>query len=740
MYLEKLEIQGFKSFANKTTLLFPAPAKRLSPGIAAIIGPNGSGKSNVADAARWVLGEQSLKLLRGKRSEDVIFSGSDKKSRLGFAEVAISLNNEDKKTDIEYEQLVVKRRVYRDGNGEYFVNNAKVRLADVQLLLAQANFGQRTYSVIGQGMADGILAATPQERKQFFDEATGVKQYQIKREQAAHKLATTEENLAQAQALLKEITPRVRQMERQLERLKKREELEQKLTKLQVAHYGAIWQHIDQEYVKLTEQKKKASHERLALTKKITELQNKLQKLEQKQQQGEGHEKIQQEYFSAMNKKNNLFARLSETEKKLAVSTIKNDGKITVVDTEKLLSAAREQLSFLQLMQKASEREFAELKERAQKLEQRLAKLLAAEEQATSPEQEHELEQLKKTITALRGDIKNSELEIKEKEKNLESLRKAQTRTTSGLFELQHEYQKLQQELNTMASCNSTIDIELARTETRRTDVADQIEKEVSREVHAKIKHFSQTAPNQKDLWPDIASVRHELEMIGGIDPEIGSEYRETKKRYDFLSIQSADLSAALEKTKTIIKDLDAIIEREFNAAFKNIEHGFSKYFTTLFDGGHAHLILHKQSELEALNEEFVEGLTEEEIENLATTYKMGIEVTASPPNKKVNSISMLSGGERALTSIALICAIINANPSPFVMLDEVDAALDEANSERFSAILEELSKKTQFIAITHNRATMERANTLYGITMGDDGVSKLLSVDLEEAVKSIKN
>src|SRR3990172_2423382 len=196
MYLEKLEIQGFKSFAKKTVLEFPDKIKG-SHSITGIVGPNGSGKSNVADAIRWVLGEQSIKTLRGKKSQDVIFSGSDKKARLGFAEASLYLNNQDKQADIDYTELVITRRVYQSGEGEYFINKAKARLADIQLLLAKANFGQRTYSIIGQGMADSVLSASLQERKELFDEAVGVKQYQIKREQALNKFKATRENLAQ---------------------------------------------------------------------------------------------------------------------------------------------------------------------------------------------------------------------------------------------------------------------------------------------------------------------------------------------------------------------------------------------------------------------------------------------------------------------------------------------------------------------------------------------------------------
>jgi chromosome segregation protein len=220
MYLEKLEIQGFKSFANKNKLIFSGILEDQKRGITVVVGPNGSGKSNIADAIRWVLGEQSTKLLRSKKSEDVIFSGSDKKSRLNMAEVSLYLNNENgslKFKDLNNEkkeldsldallglsEIVVSRRIFRDGNSEYYINNNKVRLSDVQMFLAKVNFGQKTYSVIGQGMVENFLNTSPSERKAFFDEATGVKQYQIKRELSLNRLETSQENLSKVEMLFK---------------------------------------------------------------------------------------------------------------------------------------------------------------------------------------------------------------------------------------------------------------------------------------------------------------------------------------------------------------------------------------------------------------------------------------------------------------------------------------------------------------------------------------------------------
>ena len=222
MFLQKLEISGFKSFAQRALLEFPGPTQGQDAGITAVVGPNGSGKSNIADALRWVLGEQSIKVLRGKKTEDVIFSGSQKKARLGMAEVSIYLNNEDGAIDIDYPEVVITRRVHRDGMSEYLVNKNPVRLQDILMLTAKANFGQKSYAVIGQGMVDAILNSTPAERKEFFDEAVGVKQYQIKRDQSINKLESTWKNLKQAQAVLEEIEPRLRSLSRQVRRLERR--------------------------------------------------------------------------------------------------------------------------------------------------------------------------------------------------------------------------------------------------------------------------------------------------------------------------------------------------------------------------------------------------------------------------------------------------------------------------------------------------------------------------------------
>ncbi len=253
MYLKKLEISGFKSFAESTVLEFPAPERgRFS--ITGVVGPNGSGKSNIVDALRWVLGEQSLKMLRGRKSEDVIFAGSEGKGKMSLSAVTITLNNSDQRAPVDYEDLVITRRLYRTGESEYSLNGSPVRLLDLQLLLAQAQFGQGSYSIIGQGTIDRLLLQTPAERKIFFDEAVGIKEFQLKRHHAYLKLLRTKENIGQAEVLVSEIEPHLKNLRRQVKKLETRQEVELALREVETAYYAACLHNISGQATELKNQ------------------------------------------------------------------------------------------------------------------------------------------------------------------------------------------------------------------------------------------------------------------------------------------------------------------------------------------------------------------------------------------------------------------------------------------------------------------------------------------------------
>ncbi|MFA4845726.1 MAG: AAA family ATPase, partial [Patescibacteria group bacterium] len=334
MFLTKLEIQGFKTFAKKTQLSFlpPTPSPLHPPSgrgetrypVTAIVGPNGSGKSNLADAIRWVLGEQSLKLIRGKKSEDVIFSGSQGKGRAGFAEVSLTFNNEDHAMPIDYSEVTIVRRLYRDGTSEYLLNESQARLADIQLLLAQANVGQRSYSVIGQGMIDHVLVSSPEERKAFFDDATGVKPYQIKRHEAMLKLARTHENLRDVDLLLREIEPRLRSLKRQASRLEQREKIDSELHRLEAGYYGEQWWELSDQKKNAQDGFQKADHEVKQERAELVRLEKETERVE-KAESGEDTElvKMQEAYRAEQKKRDALRSQEFETEKAIEMARVK---------------------------------------------------------------------------------------------------------------------------------------------------------------------------------------------------------------------------------------------------------------------------------------------------------------------------------------------------------------------------------------------------------------------------------
>jgi len=902
MYLEKLEIQGFKSFASKNILVFPGMLDKTRRGITAIVGPNGSGKSNIADAVRWALGEQSMKALRGKRAEDIIFSGSDKKGKLGMAEVSLFLNNESRQAPIDYSEVVITRRLFRNGDSEYMLNNNRVRLSDIQMMLAKAKFGQKTYSVIGQGMVEGFLNTSLAERKEFFDEATGVKQYQIKRDESLNKLKGSYENLIQAQMLLSEIEPRLRSLTRQVNRLKKRDEIEKELKKLQIHYYSYVWHSInnkfkqynnkflelekikidkdrkleqlnrkleelkteggENEYFTLQENLNKAQVEKEEISKKFAKIEAQIEmKLEangqidlsfllnKKEELISEISSIKEEIFAleknigyAKEKGREIKAEKEAVNKKIEdlnkklksfdsegefARSVKNKlkkvlEKLRILGSESRIEKIKEMAQNIKeeikmIISEPSHPEVEADNKKAGNIQEELNRLFKESDMLTVKMNENNLrvsarfervKLLKEKIDGLNKEIEEIGEKLKQKsgefnykeisdqqnelkqeldkaQKNIDDIkdkinrvREDEEKSKNKLFSLQNELQTLQKEINETNYELNELKVNSTRHETKLEALEIEIREEYGnlKEVKDKKVEAGIDYDAKKDK-EKIRQLKRQLELIGGIDPEVEREYNSTKERYDFLSGQVNDFISAVDSLKKIIKELDLIIKERFDKEFKIIAGNFEKYFKILFNGGRARIIKVMEEIQESSSAEVSEDEeTSEEEADLSTlqsdsgqassgqgkksqeelsmadlkkikflqrhnaTGLAGIEIKATPPGKKITSVAMLSGGERALTAIALICAIIYSNPSPFVVLDEVDAALDEANSERLAKILDELSHKTQFILITHNRATMRKANVLYGITMADDGVSKLLSVKLEEANKVVKS
>lgn len=803
MYLAKLEIQGFKSFAQSVQFEFPR-------GLTSVVGPNGSGKSNVADAVRWVLGEQSAKLLRGKKSEDVIFAGSAKKARLGLAEVSMWLDNRDHRAPIDASEVVLTRRVYRSGEGEYFINRKPARLQDILLLLAQANFGQKTYAVIGQGMVETFLTSTPEQRKELFEDAAGVRSFQMKKEQSLHKLAQTKENLQRVELLLQEIEPRLRSLTRQVKRLERRSDVERELREHQVAYYAGQLRALSEQRGTVAVQ-----HEELARTKahadrRLASVQKELEGLERDRPRTEAFADLQRTYTDALDAKNKLVEEQAVIKGRLELVAAR-EGRLEVVRTVRQRSDASDRVARLteERQRLTGERErlrarLAEAERRTTQSAQQLRAVLTAatidgdralacldqletawserarlagedaglavrlaateeiREQVAADVERAEREargaaasdasaaarELAKQDAELAAKVQTLDRRLSDIRGQLTGFNAVEQEKKERLFVLQKAFRDEQQTLNVLTSRLNELDVQLAKLDTHREDVEREVREELPAATQAAVteavraKSFDASLRSE-DRLTEIQRLKKSLELIGGIEDGTAEEYEQTRQRHDFLRGQSDDLSQAIESLERVITELDETIKKQFDTSFERISKEFERYFRTLFGGGAAKLILQRtaiESALEADdNEDDEEG--EEKPERRtgpAPKIVTGIDIQANPPGKKVKSIAMLSGGERAMTAIALISAIIASNPSPFVVLDEVDAALDEANSARFAKILAHLAEKTQFIAITHNRTTMEHAQVLYGVTMGDDGISKLLSIKMAEAEKVI--
>jgi len=741
MFLLKLELQGFKTFAQKTTLSFLPPKGGVAP-ITAVVGPNGSGKSNFSDAIRWVLGEQSLKLLRGKESQDVIFSGSEGRGRSGFAEVSMTFNNEDRTMPIDFAEVTVTRRLYRDGNSEYLLNGSAARLSDIQLLLAQANVGQRSYSVIGQGMVDHILVSSPEERKAFFDDATGVKQFQIKRHESMLKLKRTYENLAEVEMLLTEIEPRLKSLKRQVSRLQEREEVEKKLRELEHGYFGTMWwQLIDElsgvreKFGKLDIQVNKETADVAALVEKVTAMER---EEKDKDVQDDGLVAIQKEYNETQKKRSGFRDEQFKVQKEIEMAKVRAQSNWAPLPLTKIIEGIEGVTLGLKGL-----REMKDLDAVYARIDEMLSAstTLVSRLQRPSPEDVVADPKAIARIVELGELIAASEAELKTLEESMKSRAVTEKQVRTELFDLQRDLRQKQQAIHLVENQRNAVAIDLARLEERQANLGrdmDEQLKELAGDIRGRrVEITVDTAA----AYPEIQRLRYKLELIGGIDPEIVKEFEETNARFSFLDGQVSDLRSAVADTEKIIDELDEEIHRQSEKAFKKINDEFEKFFKMLFGGGSCSLVKMSREEVK---KDAADDL-DEAVAQLGETEKIalrireredrvvGIDIQATPPGKKLKALNLLSGGERALTSIALVSAIMAVNPGPFVVLDEVDAALDEANTFRFAGILEELAKLTQFIVITHNRATMEKADVLYGVTMGDDGVSNLLSVNLSD-------
>lgn len=769
MYLKKVEITGFKSFANKTVLEF-LPARHASrsdaggpatsesiQGITAIVGPNGSGKSNVSDAIKWAMGEQSMKTLRGKKSEDIIFAGSGKKARMSSAQATLYFDNSDKRIPIEFAEVVITRKIFRSGESEYLINGNKVRLLDVTDILAKAGVGKESYCVINQGMSDSVLNATPVERRYVLEDAAGVKQYQIKKERSLKKLESTQENMERTAGLIREIEPHLRMLKRQAEKAMQGREVANLLKEKQTKLFAYLWHKFQDERTKFSQEKEGLGTRMMNAQREVDKLNDEISKESLTIEDTKPQEALEQKRIEARKKLNEIERELIITEGRVVVEKEKlaNQKIIEIIPVDlkyvqaKLEKIRSDQESLIKRVEEAeSMDDLQDIKEFARAIQQELFDL---HQQAGKGEVEipkdnsKEVEEIAAKIVVLETKKKefaqkeqHAKAEIENIEKQIREAAEAGRKQRERFFQIERELRAKQEELGKLKDYFNEAKVALARIEVREEDLTNEIKEALKCET-SDLKYDGEEIVRER-LEQEISKLKLQMEQIGGIDPMIVDEYNETNARFDFLSQELDDLAKAIVSLHEVIKEMEQKIAQEFELAFEQINQEFTKYFKIIFGGGNAYLTKVKSVKRKAKSETAegeTEGAEDSEDEERQgdenEKSEIGVEIFACPPGKKITNLSVLSGGERSLTSLALLFAIISHNPPPFAILDEVEAALDEANSRRFGKILQELSSNTQFIAITHNRETMRQAALLYGVTMGEDGISKLLSVKLDQ-------
>ena len=978
MYLKEIVTSGFKSFADKINI-------KLEKDITCIVGPNGSGKSNVVDAVRWVLGEQSVKSLRGSSSmQDVIFSGSKSRNPLNVAYVELIFDNSDNYLKIPYSEISIKRRIYRSGENEYFLNNEKVRLKDISNLFIDSGMGKESFNIISQGEVEKIVSSSSQDRRVVIEEAAGVLKYKKRKEEALRKLDKTHQNIERINDIINELENRIEPLKKQSEEAKAYLEYKDNFEKYEVALMVYDIDNIknllelsnkkknklDSELIDLNSNNNTLEVELLSDNKKLDELENKLSEynskildLTKETEKLNGEINLLKEQTNNSNKDENKIKileshnKLSSLKKDLNIlkDTIKNtDSKLKELDNNKdkqLLSIdkLKKEKENLQIDYSNHSKKIIEIKNKETYLEQEITnggmipfsvKKVLEEPSLTgidktisnvvSTEEKYlnalniamasnqhfiitkdessaanaikylkdnhlgratffplsvikeryisdnylniikdnpnfigvlsslltynkkydsiiknqfghiivsndldgakELSKLvdrkyrvitldgdiinvggsltggslkqNKTIISLKQDliILNREEEVlnqelHEIEKSIETVNKNIKSKENKLLDIYKDRVSIEEELNiknksylelektyeeekkiydNLESINKgkeakkekelitnynkslaekeKVELKIESLSEEISKLKDVIEKKLSNSklTNSKIKELEKNKSNieldnnkmeiklenlleaisndyemtyerakvnyKLDIEPNearkkINKIKSKIKEIGMVNIGAIAEYEEVSTRYNHLTTQKDDLYKAEDTLLNIMRELDEVMKTEFKKAFDSINKEFSKVFTDLFGGGKASLELTDESNL----------------------LETGVNIVASPPGKKLTTIHLLSGGEKTLTAISLLFAILNVKEVPFCIFDEVEAALDEANVEQFGNYLNNYNGKTEFLIITHKKKTMEYAKTLYGITMQESGVSKLVSVNLED-------
>jgi chromosome segregation protein len=726
MQLKHIKLSGFKSFVDPTKISFPT-------NMVGVVGPNGCGKSNVIDAVRWVLGELSAKNLRGDSMVDVIFNGSENRKASGHCSIELLFDNSSGKIGGEFasfNEVSIKREMTRDAQSNYFINNTKCRRKDVQDIFLGT--GLSSYAIIEQGMVSRLVSSKPDELRAHLEEAAGVSKYKERRKETESRIKRTKENLSRVKDIKDEIGRLIKRLQNQAKAAEKYNLLKDEKLKLE----------LDKAILFSME----AKNNRDGLQKKVDGLKRdlKIKNAEsdtfqsQIDQYRTENESVLNEYENAQKNFYAIGAEIAKREANLQI-IIKSESEIK--DNLEKASANYEKA-------KATEKNFDELSP-SEKAMHILDEIINTIQKYSIKNEDIDSKsiELKKLLT----DILNIataqsktlideyltrqnelEIQIKDDQKNkkviedeIKELVDKSSSAESVLISLRQKQSKFNEDLRVLENNKSISDLDSRAISEKITNVRIELNTyEVNLEnsnkkiqqagLNIQTINFSEyEGKSLDDIENKLTELETKIIKLGAINLAAPEEIKEESKRKEELDEQYEDLTEALDKLTSAIKKIDQETKTIFKDSFDAVNIKLKEMFPKLFGGGMAELTLTDENELNA-----------------------GVILMARPPGKKNSSISQLSGGEKALTALALVFAIFNLNPAPFCLLDEVDAPLDDLNALRFVNMVEEMSNTVQFIFITHNKVSMERSDHLMGVTMQEAGVSRVVSVDVNQAVE----
>jgi chromosome segregation protein len=728
MQLKHIKLSGFKSFVDPTKISFPT-------NMVGVVGPNGCGKSNVIDAVRWVLGELSAKNLRGESMVDVIFNGSEKRKASGQCSIELLFDNSSAKIGGEYasfNEVSIKRVMTRDAQSNYYINNTKCRRKDVQDIFLGTGLGPSSYAIIEQGMVSKLVSAKPDELRTHIEEAAGVSKYRERRKETESRIKRTKENLSRVKDIKDEIARLIKRLENQAKAADKYNLLKKDKAKLELDK--AILFSIEAKNNRDNLQKNLDSYNR-DLKIKNAECETIQSQIDQYRTENDS---ILVEYETAQK---NFYAVGAEIAKREA-----NLQNINKSDSETKYSLQKAKQNYEKARE--SEKNFDELspsekamhilndiiniiekyginndsiRDKALELKRLLVDILniaTAQSKSLTKEylsRQNELEVQIEEAEKLKGSI----------EEEMEELVNKSSKAESVLIDLRQKQSKFNEELRDLENKKSIADLDSRSISEKITDVRVELKtheinlensnkkiKEAGIEIES-IDFSVYENTTFEEIEDKLVDIEAKIIKLGAINLAAPDEIAEESARKQELDEQYADLTEALDKLTAAIKKIDDETKTIFKDSFNAVNTRLKEMFPKLFGGGMAELTLTDDDTLNA-----------------------GVVLMARPPGKKNSSISQLSGGEKALTALALVFAIFELNPAPFCLLDEVDAPLDDLNTLRFINMVEEMSKSVQFIFITHNKVSMERSDYLMGVTMQEAGVSRMVSVDVSQALQ----